>query len=294
MNLQPHIIVLHWIRSEFQRLSQHPEYMNFVLGGYAYNPSLENIYGAKFVDNAIKWFNNNEKTFHYVLGYRLDASKIPAVSVVSSGGTESRQIIGDYDGMELCDIYPQMITSFHASEVTSEGYLVVPKEYNLEEKVWRGLVISRDRVSPRTITNLIKVPDQDLLIEADEPFVLSEGLSDWSVYSSASAKRYTLGSSFDRIAIQIYMDIPGDPELCEILSSVMRAALKNARMYLIANGLNEVSIAYTPIGKNESFAGINVWTAQFTINAVMTDRWIMNESLLPDQMQLTLQCERGI
>jgi hypothetical protein len=294
MNLQPHVIILHWIRSEFKRLSQHPEYMNFILGGYAYNPSMSNIYGAKFVDNAVTWFKNNEKTFNYVLGYRLDMSKVPSVSVMASGGTESRQIIGDYDGAEFVDIYPQKFTTFHASGVSDEGWLIVPKEYNLEQTIWRGLTIARDGVEPKTITGLLKLEDENLLIEANSPFSLEEGLSDWQIYSCSNAKRYAIGSSFDRISVQIYMDVPGDPELCEMMSSVMRAALKNARMYLIANGLNEVSIAYSPIGKNESYGGVNVWTAQFTLNAVMTDRWIMNESVLPEYMRLVMECERGV
>jgi hypothetical protein len=90
------------------------------------------------------------------------------------------------------------------------------------------------------------------------------------------------------------MDIPGDPELCEVMSSVMRAALKNARMYLIANGLNEVSIAYSQIGKNESYAGVNVWTAEFTVAGQMTDRWLVSEELIPGNVTYQISCERNI
>jgi hypothetical protein len=295
MNLQPHVIVLHWIRAEFKKLASHPEYLQFALGGYCYNPSMSSIYGLKFIDRAIGWLHDNEKNFNYNLGYRLDTSKIPSVTVMFSGGTESKQVMGDYAGSFLEDVYPKKYCEFHAVTITEEGWLVVPNEYHVENLIWRGLVIQKSNVTPRVITGLMKQTDtSSVVIQADRPFVLEDGLSDWQVYSSTSAKKYVMGGSFDRVNIKVYMDIPGDPELCEVMSSIMRATLKNARLYLMENGLNEVNVAYSPIGRNESYGGVNVWTAEFTISGQMSDRWIVSEALLPDQMTLELNCRRGI
>lgn len=295
MNLQPHVIVLHWIRSEFKKLATRPDYLQFALGGYCYNPSMANIYGLKFVDRAIGWFRDNEKNFNYNLGYRLDTSKIPSVTVMFSGGTESKQVMGDYAGSFLENVYPKKYCEFHAATITPEGWLVVPNEYHVENLIWRGLVIQKTNVLPRVITGLLKQNDTaPVLIQTDRSFDLSEGLSDWQVFSSASTKQYIMGGSFDRINIQIYMDVPGDPEICEVMSSIMRATLKNARLYLMENGLNEVNVAYSQIGRNESYGGVNVWTGEFTISGQMTDRWIVNEALLPDQMTYEITCQRSV
>jgi hypothetical protein len=295
VNLQPHVIVLHWIRSELKKLSVNPNYLNFCLGGYCYSPSMQNIYGAKFIDKAAEWLRVNEKHFNYNLGYRLDSSKLPNVTVMFSGGTETTQVMGDDAGYFMSDIYPVKYAEFHASGITEEGYLSVSSDYHLEDKIWRGLVLQKKGILPRVITGLIKESeDADLKIITPENFSLVDGLDSWTVYSSASAKRVSMGGSFDRINIKVYMDIPGDPELAEVMSSVMRAALKNARLYLMQHGLNEVSLSYSPVGRNESYSGVNVWTTEFTISGKMTDRWIINESALPDQMNYEIECARGV
>jgi hypothetical protein len=212
-----------------------------------------------------------------------------------SGGTETKQVIGDNAHHFFEDVYPVKYAEFHASDVTNEGYLSVSSDYHLEDKIWRGLVLQKDGVAPRVITDLLKESDaENLKIISTTPFSLSDGLSGWSVYSSASVKRLSMGGSFDRVDIKVYMDIPGDPELAEVMSSVMRTALKNARMYLIQNGLNEVSLSYSSVGRNDSYGGVNVWTTEFTISGQLTDRWIMGESALPDQMTYEFSCERNV
>lgn len=295
MNLQPHVVVLHWIRAEFKRLVSNPEYLSFSLGGYSYAPSIQNIYGAKFIDNAIKWLTENECCINYCLGYRFDAARVPQVAVMFSGGTEMRQVMGDYAGTEVANVSPEKLVEFHAKDVTTEGYLLVPNAYHLEQKIWRGLTVSKTGVPSRRITGFVQEgSDADLQIIADRPFVLEEGLADWDVFSAADGKRYFVGGSFDRFEVKVYMDLPGDPELCEVMSSVMRAALKNARMYLIANGLNEVAIAYSQIGKNESYGAVNVWTAEFTVSGLMTDRWLVSDALIPGNMTYEISCERNL
>lgn len=293
MNLQPHIIVLHWVRLELKKLASNPDYLNFSLGGYRYGTSIEDVYGAQYIDKAVQWIQNNEKNFNFSLGYRLDVAKLPSVSVMFSGGTEARQIVGDDAGYLLEDVFPEKYAEFHASDITSDGHLVVSADYRLEDKIWRGLVIQKNGVAGRKIIGLLKESsNRPLKIITDQPFSYADGLSSWSVYSCADQKRFLIGSSFDRISVKVYLDMPGDPELCEVMSSVMRAILKNARMYLIANGLNEVTLGYSPIGRNESYSGLNVWTAEFTISGQMTDRWLMSEQSLSDKMTYEVEYKR--
>lgn len=284
MNLLPHVIVLHHIRETFEIFRKDPEMLSFILGGYQVTDSMIDVYNTDFMNSAVKWIMNDE--FNYCLGYRLDTAKVPNISVMFEGGTENQQFMGEYGYHQSLPITPEIYGSFHASGVSEDGELIIPGDYDLTNKIWPGLYIKNKNVT-RQITGIVKTDGYTLTL--NEPVTLSDGLDSWKIYSSVSTKTREVGVSLDRITIKVYLDVPGDPEACEVVSCILRNILKHSRLILDVYGINAPTFGYSAMGKNESYVGQNVWTVEFTISALMTDQWILSTTKGVDRLQINFK-----
>ena len=283
MNLLPHVIVLHHIRETFEIFRRDPEMLNFILGGYMVTDSMVDVYGSDFINSAIRWIMNDE--FNYCLGYRLDTAKVPNISVMFEGGTENQQFIGEYGYHESIAVTPAYYGTFHASGISDDGGLIISQDYDLTNKLWPGLYIKNNNVT-RQVTEMLK--NGDYTVSLNSPVTLADGLDSWKIYSSVTTKQREVGVSLDRITIKIYLDVPGDPEACEVVSCIMRNILKHSRLVLDVYGINAPSFSYTAIGKNESYTGQNVWTVEFAISALMTDQWILATTKGVDRLTINI------
>ena len=288
MNILPHLVVLHHIKDYLMFLKDRPDYLEFILSGYKINCSVTDVYGPRQIASVIRWIQENIEKFHFVFGYRLDLSNTPSVSVMFEGATEGKQMVGDYGSIFTAPRNPQKYKEFHASSIDKDGNMVVSADYHLEDYLWRKQVLVRESET-RIITDLIKISDTaPLIIVPDIPFAADTHLDSWSVYSASSAQLYTVGTSLDKIKVSVYMDIPGEPELSEALSCVMRSILKRSRLILSEYGLNNITFSYNSLARNSSYEPQAVWTSEYTLTAEMTDQWIVADTTPPDNFSITL------
>jgi hypothetical protein len=284
----PHIVVLHRIRDSFRYLASNTSHLNFILSSYVQKPSMSNIY-AKFIDQAINWIQKHSEEMFFGLGYRLDSSQIPACAVTFEGGTESQQFFGDYGHIENETKDPIKYALFNIKSINESGELVVSNQYGLETRLWRELRIVHENKS-WILKDIVYLPGKDLTLVMDHPVPKTETLLDWSAVSNDRALIRTVGTSLDSVTIKVYMDVAGDPEMCEMLSLIMRYILKQSRLDLMNNGLNEIVFSYSPIMRNEQY-GHPAWSMQFNISGKLTDQWILTESEVPDKMKLITPCD---
>jgi hypothetical protein len=286
MILLPHLYILQYLKNQMAFLRSKPEHLEFLLGAYGLNDEMNGIYGAPYIDRAIKWISENE--FHYTLGYRLDIDKLPNICVTYEGGSEERQFIGDYADTEKVSIKPKIYASFDIKSIDANGDLVVSKDLNLLNSIWRRLIVKNNKFKSQIIdfqTN----DDDDLVIVLDKKAPKDVPLVNWKAQSPLESKNLVIGSSFDRVKISIYVSLSGDPELSELISSVIRYLLKQSRMYLIQNGLEDISFSHTAISRSADFPESNVWITQHAINGSLQDRWIITESKGADRLELTVK-----
>jgi hypothetical protein len=284
MNILPHILVLHQIRSSFEYLSTNTEHLNFILASYGLKSSMQATYND-FIDQSIQWIKKHANEVNFCLGYRLDAAKIPSISVTMEGGTESQQFMGDYGSFDVVDLEPIKYASFDIKKVNENGELVISPSYSLHTKVWRELRVLHGNKS-WIIKDIQYIEGKDLVLVLDKPVKATESLKGWSAVSHGNNKIVTIGTSLDEVVVKIYMDIAGEPEMCEMLSLVIRYILKQSRFDLMSNGLNEIKFGYSAIMQNATYKQ-PAWTTVFTIRGKLTDQWILTENISPDSMSLT-------
>jgi len=291
MILLPHLYVLQYLKKQFAFLREKPEHLEFLLGGFDINSEMTDIYGAQYIDKAIKWFSEND--FNFVLGYRLDLDKLPNICVTYEGGSEEQQFIGDYAGIEKVAINPKTYASFDIKNINNDGNIVVSKDLNLRNKIWRRLLVKNKKFESQIIDFQADENDDLVLvlsIKADKTLPLAN----WKAVSPLKSKNRLIGSSFDRVKISVYLNIAGDPELAETISCVLRYLLKQSRMYLMNNGMEEVTFSHSALSRSVDFPESNVWITQHSINGSLQEQWIITESNGVDCVELTVKAEQKV
>lgn len=289
MILLPHLYILQYIKNQMSFLREKPEHLEFLLRGFTLNDEMNDIYGAPYIDMAIKWIMENE--FHYTLGYRLDMDKIPNICITYEGGTEERQFIGDFGETHKVSMNPKIYASFDIKNIDSEGNLVISKDLNLKNKIWRRLLVKNKKFQSQ-ILDLQNNKDDDLVLVLDLKADKKLPLTDWKIISCLDSKNLIIGSSFDRVRISIYVTVAGDPELAELISCVIRYLLKQSRPYLISNGMEDITYMHSALSRSADFPESNVWLTQHTISGALQEQWIITESKGADRIELTVKAKQ--
>lgn len=291
MILLPHLFVLQYLKKQMAFLRENPEHLEFLLSGFVLNDEMNDIYGAPYIDMAIKWLTENE--FHYTLGYRLDLDKLPNICVTYEGGTEERQFIGDLAEPQRVSINPKIYASFDAKNIDADGNLIISKDLKLQNKIWRRLLVKNNKFKSQ-ILDLQTNSDGDLVLVLDLKASKTLSLTNWKVVSCLDSKNLILGSSFDRARITVYVNVAGDPELSELISCIIRYLLKQSRGFLIQNGMEEVTFSHSAISRSADFPESNVWITQHTISGALQDQWIITESKGADKIELTVKAKQKV
>ena len=291
MILLPHLFVLQYLKKQMSFLREHPEHLEFLLSGFTLNDDMNDIYGAPYIDMAIKWLQENE--FYFTLGYRLDLDKLPNICITYEGGSEERQFIGDFADTQRVSMNPKIYASFDIKNFDSEGNLIVSKDLDLKNKIWRRLLVKNKKFQSQII-DLETNSDGDLVLVLSIKADKKMPLTNWKAVSCLDSKNLIIGSSFDRARITVYVNIAGDPELAELISCIIRYLLKQSRPFLIENGMQEVAFSHSALNRSADFPESNVWITQHTISGALQDQWIITESKGADRIELTVKAKQKI
>lgn len=285
MTILPHLYLLQYLKQQCEFLRRNPSHLQFLLCTYA-NPVLKDRFGARFIDETIKWFQQNE--IHFMYGSRLDTEKVPSIAVTYEGGTETDQYIGDSPQLMQLPKKPVIYTTFGIKDV-KQGSLVVSSAEDITSKVWRGLVVQKKDFKSQIIDILPE--GQDTLLVLRNPADLSLGQTDWQAVSPVSNVNRTIGSSMDQVVIKIYLTVEGHPDTCEAISCVIRYLMKQARLFLSKNGLHESQMSHSALSMSADHDSTQVWAMDFTISGLQHDSWIMTESVPGDKLEICLTAE---
>lgn len=289
MILLPHLFILQYLKKQLSFLREKPEHLEFLLGGFTLNEEMSDIYGPIYIDKAIKWIMENE--FYFTLGYRLDIDKLPNICVTYEGGSEERQFIGDLAESQKVSINQKAYASFDIKDINIDGDLVISKDLNLQNKIWRRL-LAKNKKFQSQIIDLKTDKNGDLVLVLDIKADKTLPLTGWKAISCLDSKNLIVGSSFDRVRITVYVNLAGDPELSELISCIVRYLLKQSRSYLIYNGMEDISFSHSALSRSADFPESNVWLTQHTINASLQDQWIVTESKGADKIELTIKAKQ--
>lgn len=285
----PHLFVLQQIKRSLQYLRANPEHISMALEGYSIDQDVSSIFGAKRIDDAIYWLQNNE--FHYATAYSLDSDKFPSINVQFNGGSESKQFLGDESGQTYRgqDLIPKVyakglvfkgITDERTYEeknntkspVLKYGYPIVSKSIGIRDKVHRYLTLTNGKTSFK-ITGFSTDNTDDILI-LDSTMTDSQWRNtSWTVQNNYTSQYYTVNSSFDRISINIQVKLTADPEVTEMVGCVMRYILKRSRLSLLRMGLQSPTFSHSGLKYVEQ-QNNPTFILQYTITGEYVDKWL--------------------
>lgn len=288
MILLPHLFVLQYLKKECQRLRGNPSELEFLLCGYNYC-DIKDVYGEDYIAKAIQWFQNNE--IFFMLGSRLDMDKLPSICVTYEGGSENEQFIGHDGGTRKVSIPARQYAKFSIKDLVN-GDLLVSAAEKIKTKVWRNLVVKNGKFSAK-ITDILPSGDDDILVLSKKASLDKVSLQDWSAESFVVSKTRHIGSSMDSVTVNVYLTIQGDPELAEMVSTIIRYLLKQAHLYLESRGLYESRMSHSALSRSADFDESQVWTVEFGINGTLQDMWIMSESTKGDKLDLDIVAKNG-
>lgn len=280
----PHLYVLQYLKRRFQELRAYPQELECLLSAYL-DPAIEDIYGHEYVCGAIKWIQENE--IFFVLGSRLDIDKLPSVAVTYEGGIESTQFLGDVGQTQQFEIEPTKYADFAIKDI-EDGDLIVSAAENITQKIWRGLVLRNGPDFSANVKDFLPDGD-DTRIVLSKPASLDEvSLQDWAAYSFVDTRSRSFGSSLDSVRVRVYVTIPGDPEHCEMVSTVIRYLLKQARLFLERRGMHEVTTTHGALSRSADFDESQVWVVEFSLEGKIHDQWIISEFTQGDNFCIDL------
>lgn len=278
MILLPHLFVLQYLQDQFAYLRNRPDLLEYLLCGYN-SCELQSLYGPEFIKNSIEWIRTRE--IFFVLGTRYDMAKLPTIVVTYEGGSESDQMIGDYAGQAKINITPKEYGRFNVVEVKDKTLKVYP-EKDLHKKLWRGLTVRKDKFTA-VVDEIIKENDYFILTLNKKP-PSEVGL--WTSVSPLTQKNWALGSSLDSVTVRIYLQVSGEPELAEMLSTVVRYILKQSRLRLEQNGLYETRMQHSALAQSRDYEDSQVWNVEFSISGSLHDTWVLIETEGVDKIEL--------
>jgi hypothetical protein len=284
----PHLFVLQYLKKQLEYVRDHPEELECLLDPYR-DPLICEVYGEEFIAKAIQWIQQNE--INYVLGSRLDMDKLPNIAVTYEGGVERTQFIGQDAGSQKVKITPTRYASFSVKDV-EDGDLIVSSTENITDKVWVGLIAKNGKFCSRIQEILPEGSDVRLVLETKADLA-KVTLQDWFADSFVKHETRVIGSSLDSVNIRVYLTVQGDPELCEMLSTVVRYILKQSRLVLESNGLYEVDFSHSALSRSMDYDESQAWVVQFTISGELQDSWIMNKFVPADRVEIvSLKADR--
>jgi hypothetical protein len=102
-------------------MRQNPWLIDDALSDFVSDPILSGIYGQKEIENAKKWFKENEVSV--ILPHRMDMEKMPCITISVGSNQEDRSLA------RLADLTP-FIETYEASEIgRTIAYIIKPFEY---------------------------------------------------------------------------------------------------------------------------------------------------------------------
>lgn len=280
MFVLPDLYVLYILEDFFTNLKNHPEALNYVLSGYHRFNKIIQKSGDNYIHDLVNYIYDNKIKF--IPGFELDSESVPCISTLSYSGEEG-QFIGDtglqdLDYNELTNNNTQIepVVYYNFDALSYDGVnLIVPAEYELNEKLWRNVFITNGSFSSQLtgMRNFVIEGGRHVTILSLKETISNElDKKNWKAQSGPQSFITSLGASHDRATVLIKLITSGDYALHRALSVVLRMALKSSRMAFENAGLQTPTFTFQ---MPNIFNGVDQgFESTIIMNTLITDHWI--------------------
>lgn len=275
------MITIEVLEAGIENLRNHPEHLEFILGGYHQSKFLRKLHGSNYIRQFRDWINKNEiKIQPY---YAPDTNVFPNISVTATY-SESEQFLGDYGQSSAHNLtVASCLAHFDASELTDDLLeLRVSNSYNLQRYAAPGKILANDEFMTE-IEYVVIGPDYTSIRTKE---AMPRTLADWKIQDPHSVKKITVDASLNQTSVFIKVKSAGDVELHKLLCMVVRYCLKYGRLHFDSLGLMVPTFSQEMMVLEDPDQSI--YSSVFTITGRIGDSWIISEEIIPTTFSLGL------
>jgi hypothetical protein len=259
-------------------IKENPWLIDDILSDFVMDPMLSGIYGQKEIDNAKKWFAENDISIY--LPHRMDLEKMPCITISIGSNSEDRSLarLGDltecvetYESSDIGKTIQYVIEPFDIVSYTqSTGFIETPASVDLVT-VSPGMVV----VDPQTGGGYVVVnKDNNGIFIAENTPVTATRIGILPQYRIWRARR-EIATFQERITLGCHAH--GDPSTLLWLYSIMMYGLLRYREGgLESRNFQLSNIETSDMVRNDSFGNIgeNVYSRFITVTGQVENTWV--------------------
>ena len=261
-----------------------------ILSDFVLDPMLSGIYGQKEINNAKKWFQDNE--ISVFLPHRMDLEKMPCVTISIGSNSEDKSLarladttpfVETYDASDIGKTIQYVVEPFTiVSYEQATGFIEVPESVDLTI-VEPGMVV----VNPANGTGYVIVKKDAAGVYIAEGTVLTAVqvgiLPQYMIYRA----RREIATFQERITIGCH--VHGDPNSLLWLYSIMMYGLLRYREGALESRNFQLSnIETSDMVRNQNWESIgeNVYSRFITISGQVENTWVKAPKRIVESISL--------
>jgi hypothetical protein len=279
-------------------IKENPWLIDDILSDFVMDPMLSGIYGQKEIDNAKKWFAENDVSIY--LPHRMDMEKMPCITISIGSNSEDRSLarLGDltecvetYEANDIGKTIQYVIQPFAFTSYTqSTGFFETPDSVDLTT-VSPGMVV----VDPATGGGYVVVSKttNGIFIAENTPVTATE-IGILPQYRIWRARR-EIATFQERITLGCHAH--GDPSTLLWLYSIMMYGLLRYREGgLESRNFQLSNIETSDMVRNEAFQNIgeNVYSRFITITGQVENTWVKAPKRIVESVNLRDVDDNGL
>lgn len=272
-----------------QDIRQNPWLIDDALSDFVNDPALSGIYGQKEIENAKKWFKDNDISIF--LKHRMDLEKMPCLTLSIGSNMEDRSLA------RLADQTP-FYEDYSPSEIGKTiGYIVKPFEYDSYDQDTGVFIVMNQDISLVQPGMVAIDPDSGVgfVVSKINPngFSIAEGaefvgskVGILPQYRIFRAKR-EMATFQERITIGCH--VHGDPNALLWLYTIMMYGFLRYREGLLeARGFQLSNVETSDMIRNENFEsfGENVYSRFIVITGQVENTWVKSPKRFIETIRL--------
>ena len=252
--------------------------MDDILSDFTSDPMLSSIYGQKEIENAKKWFSQNEISIF--LPHRMDLEKMPCITIAVGSNIEDRSLarLGDltniietYQPTEVGKTIPYIVQPFdYISYDQATGFFITPPEVDLTIVV-PGMVM----LDPETGNGFVITETNNVGFSiAAGTIITFTTVGIIPNYRIFKARREM--ATFQE-TITLGCHVHGDPNALLWLYSIMMYGLLRYREGMLESRNFQLSnVESSDMIRNDAFQtiGENVYSRYITVKGQVENTWI--------------------
>lgn len=259
-------------------IKENPWLVDDMLSDFVLDPMLSGVYGQKEIDNAKKWFKDNE--ISVFLNHRMDLEKMPCVTISIGSNSEDKSLarladltneVETYEASEIGQTIQYVTEPFtYTSYDQATGYFTTPAEVDLTI-IEAGMVV----VDPSSGGGyVIAKKDSNGFYIAENTVFSATEIGVLPQYRIFKARR-EIATFQERITLGCHAH--GDPNaLLWLYTAMMYGLLRYREGMLESRNFQLSTIETSDMIRNGSFESIgeNVYSRFITITGQVENTWI--------------------